>query len=169
MGDKLRTWRRTLAGVVLANALPLVGIVLFDWGLAQLLIVYWVEITVGALRRTLEATFLADHVHSRDYQELVPHSILTPRSILGVVVFAVIVIWGAALGPSPTERTGFLFVLVYLARVGFDVYGVVGRSERFDPLDPSEADFDAADSSLRSSCSVVRMGRGRFELPICSV
>lgn len=241
MENRLRTWRRTLAGVVLANALPLVGVVLFDWGFAHLLVIYWVEITVSGLRRTLEATFagqrgaaedwaaadsrwgwrspfrslrekrgsfqlspslppiyprsfprvfhlgrvvlglslfngvglwlatagsgvfveslfiagattlaregttLADHVYSRNYGELVPHSILTPRSMLGVVVFTVIVVWGVALGPSPTESTGLLFTLVYLARVGFDVYGVVGQSKRFDPLDPSEANFEAAD------------------------
>ncbi|WP_128478294.1 DUF6498-containing protein [Halorussus pelagicus] len=241
MTNSRQLWRRTLAGVAVANALPLVGIALFDWGLAHLLIVYWVEITAEALRRTLEATFagqrgaaenwaaadsrwgwrspfrslrekrggvqlhetlpptyprsfprvfdlgrailglslfsgaglwlatagsgvfvesllvagattlaregttLADHVRSRDYHELVPQSILTPRSILGVVLLAVIVVWGVALGPSPTESTGVVFALVYLARVGFDVYSVVGQRERFDPLDPSEADFEDDD------------------------
>ncbi|NEU56895.1 DUF6498-containing protein [Halorussus sp. MSC15.2] len=242
MENRLQTWRRTLAGVALANALPLIGIVLFDWGLEHLLVVYWIEITTSGLRRTLEATFagkrgavedwaaadsrwgwrspfrslrekrggfqlhgalpptyprsfprvfdlgrvilglslfsgaglwlatagsgvfvesllvagattlaregttLADHIRSRDYHELVPQSILTPRLILGVVALAVIVVWGVALGPSPTESTGVLFTLVYLARVGFDVYSVVGQSERFNPLNPSEANFEAADN-----------------------
>lgn len=239
-----------MAGVAVANALPLVGILLFDWGLAHLLVVYWAEITVGALRQTLEATFagqravpedwavtdsrwgwrspfrslrekrgsfqlhaalpptyprsfprvldlgrtviglslisgavlwfataesggfvegvlvagvttlaregttFVDHVGSRDYRELVPQSILTARSVLEVVALMVIVVWGSSLGLSPTESTGFLFMLVYFARVGFDVYTVVGRSERFDPLDPSEADFETADDNEWAPVSV---------------
>lgn len=238
--DGSRAWRRTLAGVALADILPLVGIVLLDWGLAHLLVVYWVEVTVGGLRRTLEATFagrrgaaedwaaidslwggrspfyslrgkrggfrlhpalpptyprsfprvldlgrgtiglsffsgvglwvvtagsgvfaesllvagmttlaregvaFADHVRSRDYRELVPQSILTARSLLEGVALAVVVVWGVALDRSPTESPEFVFVLVYLVRVGFDAYSAVGRSERFDPLDPSEADFEDA-------------------------
>ncbi|ELZ95848.1 hypothetical protein C440_06147 [Haloferax mucosum ATCC BAA-1512] len=243
-------WRRTLAGVAAANALPLVGILLFDWGLAHLLVVYWVEITVGALRQTLEATFagqraapenwaaadsrwgwrspfrslrekrgsfrlhralppayprsfprvlglgrvvmglslisgavlwfataesgvfveslllagvttlaregttFADHVRSRDYRELVPQSILTARSLLESVAFVVIVVWGTSLDLSQTENTGFLFMLVYSARVGFDVYTAVGQSERFDPLAPSEADFETADDDTWAPVSV---------------
>ncbi|RDZ43705.1 hypothetical protein C5B86_11765 [Haloferax sp. Atlit-19N] len=236
-----RTGRRTLAGLTVANALPLVGILLFDWRLVNLLVVYWVEIAGGALRRMLEATFagqrgaaenwvaadsrwgwrspfrslrekrgsvhlhaslpplyprsfprvfelgrvviglslvsggglwfatvgsgmfvesllvagvttlareaatLVRHVKSRDYRDLVPLSVLTPRSTLGVIVLAGVVVWGVAFGPSPTERTGFLFVLVYLARVGFDAYSVVENRNRFAPRDPTEADFEAAD------------------------
>ncbi|WP_049897321.1 DUF6498-containing protein [Halorubrum distributum] len=250
MENRLQTWRRTLAGVALASALPLIGIVLFDWGLEHLLVVYWVEVTISGLRRTLEATFagqrgaaenwaatdsrwgwrspfhslrqkrggfqlhavlpptyprsfprvfdlgrvvlglslfsgaglwlatagsgvfaesllvagattlaregttLADHIRSRDYHELVPQSILTPRSILGVVALAVIVVWSVTLGPSPTESTGVLFALVYLARVGFDVYSLVGQSERFDPLDPNKAAFETADNDQWESVIV---------------
>jgi hypothetical protein len=221
--------------------LPLVGLLVFDWRLVHLLIVYWVEITAGALRRTLEATFagqrgaaedwaavdsrwgwrspfrslrakrgafhihsllpptfprsfprvfdlgrvilglslvsgggiwiaaaghgvfvesllvagvttlaregstFVDHTRSRNYEELVPQSILTPRSLLGVVALAVIVVWGLALSPSLPESAGLLFALVYLTRIGFDVYAAVGDRERFDPLDPNDANFETAD------------------------
>lgn len=240
MDDRPQRWQRTLVGVAVANVLPLIGLLLFDWGLAHLLIVYWVEITVSGLRRTLEATFagrrgatgdwaavdsrwgwrspfrslrekrggvrlhpalpltyprsfprvfdlgrvllglsllsgaglwfatagsnvfvgsllvagtttlvregttLADHLRSRDYERLVPHAILTPRSVLGAVVLTIAVVWSVALVPTPAESVGLALALVYLVRVGFDVYGFVGPGERFDPLDPHEADFESA-------------------------
>ncbi|MGB9957591.1 DUF6498-containing protein [Haloferax prahovense] len=250
MGHRRRTGRRTVAGLAVANALPLVGMLLFDWRLVNLLVVYWVEMTGGALRRLLEATFagqrdaaaewaavdsrwgwrspfrslrekrgsvqlhaslpplyprsfppvfelgrvviglslvsgaglwfatlgsdifvesllvagattlsregtiLADHFRTRDYRELVPQSLLTPWSILGVVVLAGLVVWGVALVPSATEHTGVLFVFVYLARVGFDVYSVVGQPDRFDPRDPNEAAFEAADDDVRDPLTI---------------
>ena len=250
MKNRVWTWRRTVAGVAAANVLPLVGIVLLDWGLTHLLIVYWVEITVGGLRRTLEATFagrhgavedwaaadsrwgwrvpfrtlrekrggvrlhaalpptyprsfprvfdigrvvvglslfsgvgiwvatagqevfvvsllvagvttlaregttLADDLRSRDYEALVPHSILTPRSVLGVVALAVVVVWSVALAPSPTASVGFVLASIYLVRVGFDVYSLLGRGERFDPLDPHETDFETAPDDERHPVAV---------------
>ncbi|RDZ65634.1 hypothetical protein C5B90_04555 [Haloferax sp. Atlit-12N] len=250
MEHRRRTGRRTVVGLVVANALPLVGMLLFDWRLVTLLVVYWVEMTGGALRQLLEATFagqrgaaadwaavdsrwgwrspfrslrekrgsvqlhaslpplyprsfprvfglgrvvvglslvsggglwfatlgsgifvesllvagattlvregttLADHLRSRDYRELVPQSLLTPRTTLGVVVLAGLVVWGVALVPSATEHTGVLFVFVYLARVGFDVYSVVGPRDRFDPRDPSEAAFETADDDVQDPLTI---------------
>src|SRR6056297_3285331 len=67
MENSRQTRRRTLAGVAVANALPLVGLVLLDWGLTHLLVVYWVEITISGLRRTLEATFAGQRGAAEDW------------------------------------------------------------------------------------------------------
>jgi hypothetical protein len=53
----LKKWPRALAGTLVADFVPLVGAVAFEWGLLHLLVVYWVETTVAFFRTAVEATF----------------------------------------------------------------------------------------------------------------
>ena len=42
-------WTRTAITLVLANAIPLVGVLFFDWSLLTILVVYWVENAIVGL------------------------------------------------------------------------------------------------------------------------
>lgn len=54
-GDPQRRRRIGLAGAVWANVLPLVGVLVWEWDLAALILLYWLEVGVGLWWAAIEA------------------------------------------------------------------------------------------------------------------